>query len=110
MNVLIDDDKFQHISWSLQAKRQNKELKCFFSIEEFLGCHNLFNKDTNIYVDSDLKTGIPGEIGSENIFKAGFRNIFLTTSFNDIDLTLYPWIKSIRNKSYPASYSDSELN
>jgi len=100
MNILIDDDKYQHMSWSIQAKRQGKDLLCYFNIEEFLKHHHLFDKDSKIFVDSDLKTNVPGEIGAKNIFDKGFSNIFLVTSFTDIDLKSIPWIKEIRSKSF----------
>lgn len=49
MNVLIDDDKLIHLGWVHKAGKTGVELRCFYSVEEFLAVYKEFDLDTNIY-------------------------------------------------------------
>ncbi|MFP5385882.1 MAG: sensor histidine kinase [Bacteriovoracia bacterium] len=98
--VLIDNDKFIHIAWKAISERKGKQLHSFYSVEEFLSKCNL-SKDTPVFIDSDLGEKLPGEVSSKMIFERGFRNIFLATSYTDINLEEYPWINSLVSKSNP---------
>jgi len=100
MNILIDDDKYQHMSWMIQAKKQQKDLRCFFSINDFLEQQDHITKNAHVFIDSDLKSDLPGELAAKKIYELGFVNITLVTSYQDIDLTQYPWLQSIRDKKY----------
>jgi signal transduction histidine kinase len=96
--ALIDDDKFFHASWKTRSAE-----KClvhtFYSVDEFLQAN--LPKKISVFVDSDLGEGKPGEIESKKIFTAGYENIYLSTSFCDIQIRDYPWIKSLVPKSGP---------
>lgn len=101
MNILIDDDKFIRLSWSLKAKHLKISLTCFESVEDFLIVSNNYETNTKIYIDSNLGQGKKGEAESKKISNLGFKNIFLTTGYEDLDITPYPWIKKLVTKSFP---------
>lgn len=98
--VLIDDDKFTHLNWKRATSKNDIKLSSFYSIEDFLKNSKLFPLNTPIYVDSNLGNGIKGEVESEKIFKAGFKNIILATGFSKKDINVPYWIQSIQGKAF----------
>ncbi len=96
--VLIDDDKFVHINWSLICKKIGLDLHVFYSIDDFLKLAHTLDKGTRIYIDSHLGDGIQGEFESEQIFNLGFDNLFLTTGYQKEDINKPSWIKEIYSK------------
>lgn len=101
MNVLIDDDKLIHLGWVHKAGKTGVELRCFYSVEEFLAVYKEFDLDTNIYIDSDLKQGKKGEIEVQRLYQLGFRNLYLVTGYNDLNKDDFPWLKNILSKNAP---------
>jgi hypothetical protein len=101
MNVLIDDDKLIHLGWEHKAKKAGVELRCFYSVDEFLGVYKEFDLDTDIYIDSDLKQKEKGEIGARRIFELGFRNLYLVTGYSDLNKDDFPWLKGVLSKGSP---------
>lgn len=96
--ILIDDDKLIHMSWKMEAAKNNVNLICFFSIDEFLQQADIFAKDTYIYIDSNLADNIKGEVESEKIYRLGFEKLFLATGYNASDIKKPNWIKGIVGK------------
>jgi len=101
MNILIDDDKYILLSWSLKAKKEGVKFFSFESVDSFLNNSKKFEFGTAIYIDSNLSRGIKGEIESQRIAALGFKNIFLTTGYSDLDISSYPWIKKLVSKECP---------
>lgn len=99
--VFIDDDKFLQISWKNKAEKIGVTLKTYSKVCHFLSESHLYEDDINIYIDSDLGIEGKGEDLSESISLQGFKNIYLATSYSDIDLKNYPWIVSQIPKSSP---------
>lgn len=101
--ILIDDDKFTHIAWKKLAKENSISINTFFSVEEFITNCSSFSKETHVYIDSQLGDDLKGESLSVDIFNAGFKNIFLATSYDDINIESFPWIKGSVSKRNPFS-------
>lgn len=99
MIALIDNDKFIRLSWTLKAKQNGVLFHAFSSINDFIV--QALNKETTVYIDSNLDNGIKGEIESEMISNLGFKKIYLTTGYDDLILSDYPWIIGIVSKSPP---------
>lgn len=99
IKVLIDDDILIQLGKQLQAEKEGYQLDCFYSIDEFLASSSKYPKDTEIYVDSNLGTGVPGEVDSKRIAEIGFENIYLNTGYSDLNIEEYTWIKQIYVKS-----------
>ncbi len=98
--VFIDDDYLIHMSWQMDAKKNNIKIDCYFSIDEFLENQLKYNRSTPIFIDSNLKNGIKGEIESEKIALLGFQNIYLATGYSPEDLDKPEWIKKIVGKRF----------
>lgn len=97
--VLIDDDKLVHYSWSYYCENKGFRFKGFFSIDKFLQLSHLIDKESRIYIDSNLGDGIKGEIESEKIFKIGFKNLYLATGYGKEYIKKPEWIIEIYSKS-----------
>lgn len=99
--VLIDDDKLIHYSWTTKAAKLNYTMLCFLSFEDFINESVNLSRDAHIYIDSNLGKELKGEELTKTIFELGFMNINLCTGHTDIDITNYPWIKSVISKRPP---------
>lgn len=97
--VLIDDDNLIHLSWEMCADKKQVDLASYFTIDDFLRDSDKFSKDTAIYIDSNLKDGVKGEIESKKIFDLGFENLILASG---LDFQQLPyWIKGNQGKAFP---------
>ncbi len=101
MKILIDNDKFVKLSWSLKAKKSGHAFVSYSTVDSFISEAGSFPLDSMIFIDSNLDHGIKGEVEAERISALGFPNIYLCTGYEDIDVTGLPWIKSIVGKSCP---------
>ena len=99
--VLIDDDKFIHHAWRMQSEKLGIEVYSYFTIDDFIKNQHIHLKEIPVYIDSNLKSGKKGEIRAKEIYELGFHNIFLTTSFTDIEINKFPWISKIYSKTGP---------
>lgn len=97
--VLIDDDRLIHVNWSLYCKKHGLPFLSFMSVNDFIIASTTVDKTAMIFIDSNLGKGIKGEIESENIFKLGFLNLFLTTGYEKNTVIKPAWIKEIYSKS-----------
>ena len=98
--VLIDDDKFTHLNWKRSAKNNDIKFSSYFSVEEFISSSTSYNKDTPVYIDSDLGKGLKGEELSKGIFDLGFKNIYLATGKRKVDIKVPYWIKKVQGKGF----------
>ncbi len=99
--ILIDDDKFTHLNWKRSARNKNINIATFFSIDELIASSNHINKDTQIYIDSDLGNNLKGEEVSRRIFDLGFKNIILATGTKKNADSLPFWISKTQGKEFP---------
>ncbi len=96
--VFIDDDYLMHMSWKMEADQKGINLDCYHTIDEFLGKGSEYDLKTKIFIDSNLKDGIKGEIESEKIAKLGFTELFLATGYSASDIDKPEWIKEVVGK------------
>ncbi len=97
--VLIDDDKLVHDTWEMVGLNRGISVYCYYDIDTFLSESEEYSNETPIYIDSNLKNEIKGEIESEKIYKRGFENLHLSTG-SRLD-SLPNWIKSQQGKEFP---------
>jgi|GEM_PF-1014686 len=96
--VLIDDDELMHISWRREGKKRNINVQTYFEIEQFIKECADFSRSTPIYIDSNLRNGIKGEIESEKIFNLGFNQLYLSTGYTPELINKPHWILQILGK------------
>ncbi|MGK5084250.1 HAMP domain-containing sensor histidine kinase [Bdellovibrionota bacterium FG-1] len=104
--ILIDDDPLVHLTWKVAAKRAGATFAIFDSLGAFLEQAAEFDRNTPVYIDSFLGKDthgneIQGELVSQEIFRFGFKTIYLATGLPPQDMKLYPWLSGVRGKEPP---------
>jgi len=93
--ILIDDDDLIHQVWKLSAEDRKIDLKTFKSVKEFLNAQEDIN--SIICLDSNLKNEI-GELEAENIYKKGFKKIYLVTAKHSTEIETHKYILEVKGK------------
>jgi hypothetical protein len=101
MIILIDDDKFIRLSWTLMAKKLGINIHSFEDCASFINQSWLLNKDFEVFIDSNLARGEKGEIESKKIYDLGFHKIYLCTGYTDMDISEFSWLKGLVSKEFP---------
>jgi len=99
--IFIDDDKTLTEIWEMRAALTKKKIATFNRSEDFKKVMYCYNKDILIYIDSDLKEQIPGEIFAKFLYEHGFHNLYLATGYDKDRFGAMPWIKDIVTKEAP---------
>jgi signal transduction histidine kinase len=101
--ILIDDDEIVRLNWAAEAEMNGIKLKTFSNSKDFLSELSTINRNTKIYIDSNLGESQKGEDIAKNIHESGFENIFITTGYEKEKLPQMPWVKDVIDKSSPWS-------
>lgn len=99
--VLIDDQELIHKTWQSVARLTNKKLLCYYSIQEFYRAMPDIDPRTKLYIDSQLGPYVKGEEVAKELYKKGFKRIYLTTGHNKNQYPPMPWIVDIIGKKPP---------
>jgi len=99
--VLIDDDEIIRAVWELAAEKSGKIINTYKNPNDFISDMHHYNKNTTIYIDSDLKSDLPGEFYAKNFYEKGFREIHLASGYQAEKFSQMPWIKSVIGKEPP---------
>ncbi|KPJ68091.1 MAG: hypothetical protein AMJ43_01420 [Coxiella sp. DG_40] len=99
--VLIDDNKSLTDIWKFQCEKAGKRIAIFNKISEFRRVYHLYDKKTMIYIDSNLGYNLRGEIFAKELYKKGYKNLYLTTGYNSKDFNNACWLKGIVTKKPP---------
>lgn len=99
--VLIDDDDTICVIWELAATEAGKTIDIYKNPNDFMTSMHQYNKNTTIYIDSDLKGDMPGEIYAKHFYEKGFREIHLASGYEAEKFSQMNWIKSIIGKAPP---------
>ncbi len=99
--VLIDDDDLVHMSWEMSIKNSKKSYIGFRHPKAFFDAAVKFDRQTVIYVDSNLGSDVKGEDVAKKIFEMGFETIYLCTGYGPEEFPPMPWIKAIVGKDCP---------
>ncbi len=100
--VFIDDSKASRTSWSIQAKREQKNLLTFSSWQEFKAKSDEIDKAVPIFVDYTFAdSAISGTEVAEKIVADGFQNLFITTGLPSEYVDKPIGVKAVLNKDFP---------
>lgn len=100
--VFIDDSKASRTSWSIQAKREQKNLLTFSSWQEFKANSDEIDKAVPIFVDYTFAdSAISGKEVAEKIVADGFQNLFITTGLPPEYVDKPLGVKAVLNKDFP---------
>jgi len=98
--VLIDDDELIHELWKLASRDKEVKLSCFSSVEEFLELAECLNKESEVYIDSNLKSS-RGEEEAIKVYEAGFSRIFIATGYDPDSISAPDFVKAVVGKRPP---------
>lgn len=99
--IFIDDDRNLTKTWEVRAILVKKKMATFNRSDDFKKVMDRYNKEIPIFIDSDLKEKIPGEVFAKFLYEQGFRNLYLTTGYGKDIFNDMPWIKEIVSKEPP---------
>lgn len=99
--VFIDNDEMMRMAWTLAANECGKIISTYSSPEEFNKKMNKYDKNTPIYIDSELDNNVKGEVYAKELHMAGFNEIYLATGYSIDKFKNMPWIKAIIGKEPP---------
>lgn len=99
--VLIDDDELARTTWRMTAKRLDKHLRTFASVEDFLVAARLIDARTPVYVDSDLGDGVQGEVEARRLIERGFAEVYLTTGHEPAKFAGLAHLRGVIGKAPP---------
>lgn len=102
--VFIDDDEMMRMTWSFAAEEVGQQVSTYSSFDEFLNEITKYDKDTLIYIDSDLGNNIKGEDCAKFLFDTGFLDIHLSTAHSPEKFNQMYWIKTIVGKVPPFEF------
>lgn len=104
--VLLDNEEITHLSWGLEAEKNNLNLISCYTIREFIRkLASLKDKDTPIYIDLDLDNEENGIEAAEQAAELGFKNLVLTTGYDEGSIQLPAFIQRVQGKDFPSSLS-----
>lgn len=96
---LLDDDDLSRKVWKTAAKRAGVSLQVFSRPEDLIEALNEATPESPIYLDSDLENGVKGEDIARELFRRGFREIYLVTGFpKEHFKEPMPYVKAILGK------------
>lgn len=90
---MLDDDQLVHMNWKMAAETAGVELKAYKTLEDFTAGIQALPKDTPIYIDSDLGSGLKGENIAKELHTEGFANLTMATGHGPKEFAHLPWLQ-----------------
>ena len=99
--IFIDDDEMMRMTWLFAAENAGKPFFAFSSPAEFNKQITEFDKNSVVYIDSNLENDQKGELYAKELHDIGFTEIHLSTGYEHNKFENMPWIKSVVGKEPP---------
>ncbi|MFN3454782.1 MAG: sensor histidine kinase [Pseudobdellovibrio sp.] len=99
--VLLDDDELVHMTWKFEAKNKNKKLISFKTVNELNSQKTAINKNSKIYIDSNLGNGVKGEEIAKALYDEGYAQIYLATGYQAESFQHLKFLKGVVGKDPP---------
>jgi len=96
--VLIDDDELVLMNWQISARKKGIKLMKYKSIKEFYKDIDKIEKETPIYIDSELEEGQKGEDIAKDLREKGFKKIILETGHESERFKDISWLKIVEKE------------
>jgi signal transduction histidine kinase len=99
--ILIDDDLLIHMLWKQCAKAEGKKIQTFSTSEAFAATAEILDRETPIYVDSNLGNGVKGEDIARGLHGQGFTELYLATGYNPAKFEGLAFLRGVMGKEPP---------
>jgi len=96
--VLIDDDELVLMNWQISAKKKGIKLIKYKNSKDFYKEIDKIEKETPIYIDSELEEGQKGEDIAKDLREKGFKNIILETGHSPERFKDISWLKIVEKE------------
>ena len=93
--VLIDDDELVLMNWQISAKKKGIKLIKYKNSKDFYKDIDKIDKETPIYIDSELEEGQKGEDIAKDLREKGFKKIILETGHQSERFKDISWLKIV---------------
>jgi signal transduction histidine kinase/FixJ family two-component response regulator len=93
--VLIDDDELVLMNWQISAKKKGIKLIKYKNSKDFYKDIDKIDKETPIYIDSELEEGQKGEDIAKDLREKGFKKIILETGYSPERFKDISWLKIV---------------
>ena len=105
--ILLDDDDLVRSTWKINAEFHGHQIKIYSSSSELMADIMTIDNSTRFYIDSNLginKLGIEirGEDVANEIFRLGFKNIYLATGYEPDKFSALTFLKGVVGKDPPS--------
>jgi signal transduction histidine kinase len=99
--IFLDDDKTLTAAWEAAADYQGIVIKTYNRTADFRKILPTLAKDTPIYIDSNLREAISGEVFAKELYELGFTELYLASGHPKGYFGELPWIKDFVSKEPP---------
>ncbi len=99
--IILDDNPSLTDAWVLHGEKVGKQVKAYNTILTLRAEIMSYNKDTPIYIDSNLGCNLSGQDLAKELYEQGFINLYLCTGFPPNHFNEMYWIKDILGKEAP---------
>lgn len=99
--ILIDNDEMIRTMWTFAAEEKNITISTYSCYSDFIVNLHRFSKDIPIYIDSNLGEHIKGEEYAKKLYDQGYKELYITTGYQQYSFNGMPWIKSVVGKDVP---------
>lgn len=99
--ILLDDDPLVHMTWKMAAKSGGVELKPFKTAADLLAQASVLDKQTPVYIDSELGGGVKGEDIARQLHEAGFTSLYMETGHPPEEFEKLTFLKGVISKDPP---------
>ncbi len=100
--ILLDDEPYVIKVWQAFADDRGKRLVAFRDPHDFLRQIRSYGRDTQIFVDVQLKSDVSGIDVARKLVAQGFKAVYFTTSHPEIGLKGIAGIKGTIDKRFPS--------
>ncbi|MBP9681816.1 MAG: HAMP domain-containing histidine kinase [Bacteriovorax sp.] len=97
--ILIDDDALVRMTWEMKAKQKGKTILVFESSTELWKKVSELDHENVFYIDVHLSENESGVDLSKELFKMGFKNLYLATGYESDNFQHVDWIKGVVGKN-----------
>lgn len=99
--VFIDDNEALLYTWESFGISKGIRVLTFQRFQDFQKVKHLCDKQTPIYIDSDLHDIETGETYAKSLFEEGFTTLYLATGHDPEEFGALPYIRGIIGKKPP---------
>lgn len=101
ITILLDDDELVRLTWTSVALKKGINFQAIANVSELESLLPSLSSESTFYIDSNLGLNIKGEAIADEISRKGFKNIFITSGYEQQKFKNLSYLTGVRDKSPP---------